>query len=82
MIKPLANNILVKLEKSKTNGLILMQDTNDDVQIVEVIQLGKKIDNIDIGSKIIINNYSGVKVNYKKVEYLIIKQDDVLAIID
>ena len=82
MIKPLTNNILVKSEEKETNGLILMQDTNEDVMIVEVIQFGNSVDNIDIGNKIIINKYSGVKVNYKKLEYLIIKQEDVLAIID
>ena len=37
---------------------------------------------IKVGDKVIINKYSGTEVKYEGTEYTIVKQEDVLAIVD
>ena len=59
-------------------------------QIAEVIEVGpgEKVDgkleemNVKKGDSIIVSKYSGTEVKYEGEEYLIVKQDDILAIVE
>ena len=93
MIKPLENRVLVKMkegEETTKSGIILASSAQEKPQIAEVIEVGpgKKIEGklqemyIKKGDKIIISEYAGTKVKYEGIEYIIIKQDDILAIVD
>ena len=91
MIKPLENRVLVKMkegEETTKSGIILSSSAQEKPQIAEVIEVGpgKKIDGklqemyVKKGDNIIISEYAGTKVKYEGIEYIIIKQDDILAI--
>ncbi len=93
MIKPLENRVLVKMkegEETTKSGIILSSSAQEKPQIAEVIEVGpgKKIDGklqemyVKKGDNIIISEYAGTKVKYEGIEYIIIKQDDILAIVD
>lgn len=92
MIKPLFDKILIKTRKEEKteSGIILSSAEKEKNQIAEIIEVGKGgyIDghNIEISVKkgdiIIINKYSGTEIKYLGEDYLIIKQDDILAIIE
>jgi len=86
-VKPLNDNVLVKVKKQekKTKGGIVLPDTADDEkpQEGEVIEVG---DDKKIGVKkrqtIIFAKYSGSEIKLEEEEYLIIKAEDVLAVVE
>ena len=94
MIKPVADRILIKMtdgEETTQSGIILSSGAKEKPQIAEVIEVGPGITNIEgkqvkryikKGDKVIVNKYSGTEVKYEGEEYLIIRQDDVLATVE
>ena len=89
MIKPLADRVLIKMvesEETTKSGIILSSGSKEKPQIAQVVAVGPGTEdikmNVKIGDKVIINKYSGTEVKYEGTEYTIVKQDDILAIID
>lgn len=89
-IQPLKNNILIipekNVEKNKTEtGIYLPESATTDgerPQIGKVVAVGdsNKIV-VKKGQKVIFSRYSGTEVSVNGEEYLIVKNDDVLAVI-
>ena len=93
MIKPLGDRVLIRMkEKEETtkSGIILSGASQEKPQIAEVIEVGpgEKVNGefqemcVKKGDKIIVSKYSGTEVKYEGTEYLIVKQDDILAIVE
>ena len=93
MIKPLQDRVLIKMieaEETTKSGIILSSTAKEKPQIAEVIAVGTgKIEDgkeekmyIREGDKVIINKYSGTEIKYEGTEYTIVKQDDILAIVE
>ena len=92
-IKPLADRVVVKpLEaEEKTKGGLLIPDTaKERPQQGEVVAIGpgrvsddgKKIPmEVKLGDKILYGKYSGTEVTYDAVEYLIMRESDIFAIL-
>lgn len=91
-IKPLGDRIVIKvLEKEeKTKGGIVLPDTaKEKPQKGEVLAVGSGeiIDGqkvpleVKVGDKIIFSKYAGTEVKIDDAEYLILRQSDVLAIL-
>ncbi|MCR4431314.1 MAG: co-chaperone GroES [Tepidanaerobacteraceae bacterium] len=91
-IKPLGDRIVIKvLEKEeKTKGGIVLPDTaKEKPQKGEVLAVGSGeiIDGqkvpleVKVGDKIIFSKYAGTEVKIDDEEYLILRQSDVLAIL-
>ena len=93
-IKPLADRVVIKLveaeEKTKT-GILLTASAQEKPQIAEVVAVGpgaytedgKLIPmEVKVGDKVITGKYSGTEVKMDGVEYTIVKQSDVLAIVE
>jgi len=92
-IKPLGDRIVIKvLEKEeKTKGGIVLPDTaKEKPQKGEVLAVGsgeivegKKVPlEVKVGDKIIFSKYAGTEVKLDDEEYLILRQSDVLAILE
>ncbi len=93
-IRPLHDRILVKriAEESKTKGGIIIPDTaKEKPQEGKVIAAGNgkigedgKVQPLDVkkGDKILFSKYAGSEVNIEDDEHLIIREDDVLGIIE
>ena len=93
MIKPLGDRVLVKMieaEQTTKSGIILNTGSQERPQIAEVVAVGpgeiidgEKIEmQVKVGDKVITGKYSGTEVKYEGVEYLIVRQSDVLAIVE
>ena len=89
MIKPLADRVLIKMveaEETTKSGIILSSGSKEKPQIAEVVAVGPGTEDVKMcikeGDKVIINKYSGTEVKYEGTEYTIVKQDDVLAIVE
>ena len=93
-IRPLGDRILVKrLEaEQKTKGGIIIPDTAKEKPIEgEVIAVGSgKTDekgvthalHVHVGDKVLFGKYSGTEVKIEEVEHLIIREEDVLGVIE
>lgn len=92
MIKPLSDRVLIKMkenEETTKSGIILAGASKEKSQIAEVIEVGpgEKIKGelqemyVKKGDNIIVSKYAGTEIKYDGEEYLIIKQDDILAIV-
>mgnify|MGYP004634888729 CR=1 FL=1 len=93
MLKPLADRVLIKMveaEETTKSGIILSSGAKEKPQIAEIIAVGPGIETedkkvkmyVEKGQRVIINKYSGTEVKYENEEYIIIKQDDILAIVE
>ena len=89
MIKPLLDRVLIKMvesEETTKSGIILSNGSKEKPQVAEVVAVGPGTEeikmNVKVGDKVIINKYSGTEVKYEGTEYTIVKQEDVLAIVD
>lgn len=85
-IKPLGNNVLVQPEKAdkKTDtGIFLPESASEERpqqgRIVEIGD-GKEIQ-VKKNQKVIFNRYSGTEVKVEGEEYLIVKNEDILAVV-
>ncbi len=93
-IRPLNDRILVKRveEESKTKGGIIIPDTAKErphegeviaVGNGKVLEDGKRIPlEVKVGDRIIFSRYAGTEVKIEGYEHLIIREDDVLGIIE
>lgn len=93
MIKPLADRVLVKMveaEETTESGIILSANSKEKPQIAEIIAVGpggmvdgEKIEmNVKVGQKVITSKYSGTEVKYQGTEYIIVRQNDILAVVE
>lgn len=93
MLKPLQDRILIKMlenEETTKSGIILSSGAKEKPQIAEVIECGQggEVDGkrIEIivkkGDKVIVSKYAGTEVKYENEEYIIVKQDEILAIVE
>jgi len=92
-LKPLADRVVlkqVKAEEKTKSGLILSSAAQEKPEIFEVIEVGPggMVDGKEVkmevakGQKVITGKYSGTNVKVDGEEYLIVKQADILAIVD
>ena len=92
-IKPLADRVVVKaveVEETTSSGIILAASAQEKPQIAEVVAVGPggMVDGnevemyIKVGDRVITSQYSGTKVKLDKEEYTIVKQGDILAIVE
>ena len=92
-IKPLADRVVLKSveaeEKTKT-GILLTASAQEKPQIAEVVAIGpgardEKGDlipmEVAVGDKVIAAKYAGTEVKFDGVEYTIVKQSDILAVV-
>ena len=92
-IKPLGDRVVVKLveaeEKTKT-GIFLTASAQEKPEVYEVVQVGPGglVDGnevemiVEAGQNVLVGKYSGTKVKLDEVEYTIVRQSDILAIIE
>ena len=92
-IQPLADRIMVKVLEAKEvtkGGIVLPQTAQEKPQEAEVIAVGKgKISDdgkvvapeVKAGDKVLFGKYSGTEISIDGKDYLILKEEDILAIV-
>ncbi len=92
-IKPLFDKVVVKpLEKDKESkgGILLAVKDDDKTQFAKVVEIGegnlpdgtKQEMKIKIGDKVLYAKYSGTEITLDAEKFLIIRQSDILAIVE
>lgn len=93
MLKPLLDRVVVKMiesEETTKSGIILTNSSKEKPQIAEVLEVGPggSVDGKEIemyikkGDKVIINKYSGTEIKFEGEDLIIVKQSDILAIVE
>jgi chaperonin GroES len=92
-IHPLADRIMVKVLEAKEvtkGGIVLPDSAKEKPQEAEVIAVGKgKVSDegkviapeVKAGDKVLFGKYSGTEITVDGNEYLILKEEDILAIV-
>jgi chaperonin GroES len=92
-IKPLADRVVIKMveaEESTKSGIILAGSAKEKPQIAEIVAVGPGgvVDGNEVkmyvnkGDKVLISKYAGTEVKVDGVEYTILRQSDILAIVE
>ncbi|MBR5515579.1 MAG: co-chaperone GroES [Clostridia bacterium] len=92
-IKPLADRVVIKMveaEETTKSGIILTASAKEKPQVAEVVEVGPggMVDGKEVvmtvkkGDRVITSKYSGTEVKIGDTEYIIVKQNDILAIVE
>ncbi len=92
-IKPLADNVVIKptqAEETTKSGIVLTSTAKEKPQIAEVVAVGpggiidgnEVVMTLKAGDKVIAAKYSGTEIKIDGEEYTILKQSDILAIVE
>ena len=92
-IKPLADRVVlrfVEAEETTKSGIILAGAAKEKPQVAEVIAVGpggivdgKEIGMyVKVGDKVLISRYGGTEVKLDGTEYTIVRQNDILAVVE
>lgn len=90
---PLADRVVLKqleAEETTKSGIILASKSQEKPQEAEVIAVGPggMIDGkevtmqVAVGQKVIYSKYAGTEVKLEDTEYIIVKQNDILAVVE
>ena len=86
MLKPLRNQVVLKKyeEENKTNsGIILSVENKKLPSVAVVVAKGIKVESeINVNDKVVYKEYSGTKVTLDEIEYIVIEEEDILAVIE
>ena len=92
-LKPLSDRVVVKLlesEETTKGGIILAAAAKEKPQIAQIVAVGpgglvdgKEVEmTVSVGQKVITSKYSGTEVKCDGEEYTIVRQSDILAIVE
>ena len=92
-IKPLGDRVVIKnleAEETTRGGIILTNSAKEKPVMAEVLAVGpggnvdgKEITmNVSVGEKVIYSKYSGTEVKIDGQELIIVRQNDILAIVE
>jgi len=85
-IKPLKDRVVVKYSEEdmeKTAGGIYVPDVaKEKPQKGSVEAVGVEVKEVKAGNTVLFDKYSGSKIKINDIEYLIIKEEDILGIIE
>lgn len=92
-LKPLSDRVVVKLveaEETTKSGILLAGTAKEKPQVAEVVAVGpgglvdgkEVVMTVKVGDKVITSKYSGTEVKCDGIEYTIVRQNDILAIVE
>ena len=92
-IRPLADRVVIKMveaEETTKSGIILTGNAKEKPQVAEIIEVGPGgiVDGNEVkmtvqkGQKVLTSKYSGTEVKIDGEEYTIVRQSDILAVVE
>ncbi len=92
-IRPLADRIVIKMienEETTKSGIVLPGAAQEKPQVAEVVAVGPGgvvdgkdvIMELEVGDRVLISKYAGTQVKIDNIEFTILRQSDVLAIVE
>lgn len=94
MLKPLGDRVVLKVQKEEEQsigGIVIASNAKEKPITGEVIAVGngRILDNgqrvepeVKVGQSVVFDKYAGSEVKYEGEEYLVIRENDIIAVID
>ena len=90
-LRPLSDRVVIKsleAEETTASGIILTGNAKEKPQMAEVIAVGpggvvdgkEIVMNVKVGEKVFYSKYAGTEIKMDGVEYIIVRQNDILAV--
>lgn len=83
-LHPLADRIVgrpVEAEAKTASGILLPDQAKEKTQVAEVVAVGKDVKEVKVGDRIVHSEYGPNRFRQGNDEYLIVKEEDVLAVV-
>ncbi|MDD3480685.1 MAG: co-chaperone GroES [Patescibacteria group bacterium] len=83
-LKPLADRVILKrleAEERTASGIVLPDTAKEKPEQGEVIAVGKDVKEVKKGDKVLFSKFAGTEVKVNSEEYLVVKEEDILATI-
>ena len=88
-IKPLQDRVVVKMaeaEETTKSGIILSGSAKEKPEIAVVVEVGPGTSEVKMevkkNDKVLISKYAGTNVKLEGEEYIIVRMEDILAVVD
>ena len=92
-LKPLADRVVLKqnaAEERTSSGIFLTASAQEKPEVYEVVEVGPGgvVDGNEVkmvvaaGDQVLVGKYSGTKVKLDEIEYTIVRQSDILAVLE
>ena len=87
-LKPLGDRVVIKkLEKKDTtkSGIVLPNSAKEEPKMAEVLAVGSEVEQegeLKVGDKVIFSKFSGDEVKVDDQEFIILKAEHILAIVE
>lgn len=92
-IKPLGDRVVIKMiemEETTRSGIVLPGTAKEKPQVAEIVAVGpggvidgKEVTmQVKVGERVLISKYAGTEVKMDNVEFTILKQSDILAVVE
>lgn len=81
-IQPLADYVVAAPEAAETktaSGIYLPEQATEKPKTAKVLAVGKKVDAVKVGDRILYKSYSTTDVKIDGDEYILVKEEDILA---
>jgi chaperonin GroES len=81
-IQPLAEYVVAAQEEAETktaSGIYLPDKAAEKPKIAKVLAVGKKVKEVVVGDRILYKSYSTTEVKVGADEYILVKEEDILA---
>jgi chaperonin GroES len=81
-LNPLADWVVAEQEEAVTktaSGLYLPDKAAEKPKIAKVVKTGKEVKEIKVGDRIVYKSYSTTEVKVDSKEYILVKEEDILA---
>ncbi len=81
-IQPLADYVVAQQEEAETktaSGLYLPEKAAEKPKVAKVLAVGKEVKQVKVGDRIIYKSYSTTEVKLGSDDYILIKEEDLLA---
>lgn len=81
-IQPLADYVVAEQEAPETktaSGLYLPDNAQEKPKLAVILAIGKDVKNVKVGNRIIYKSYSTTDIKIDKNEYILVKEEDILA---
>jgi len=81
-VHPLADYVVAQAEEAKTktaSGLYLPQNSAEKPKVAKVVAIGVDAKQVKVGDRIIYKSFSPTEVKVDGEEYLLVKEEDILA---
>ena len=91
MLKPIGDRVVIQkaeAEKTTASGIVLPESAQEKPQYAEIVAISADIENdekkknsLKVGDKVIYSQYAGTDVKLDDKEFIVVKYNDILAVL-